>query len=709
MHSRPYTLILALASVAAGFLAAGTSAGATSAQVAGGLLPADYQRLRSVVQAEFSPDGKFVAYTVVRYDHPGRPWPQLWVLEVASGKSTRVGAEQDVSGGPVWSPDGRWIAYDGAAEGKRGLAIVRPDGSGASFLFEASGTNAALPGQGAEVTWSPDSKQIAFVSATPGPETADATGDPMVITRYLYKPDAGEGLTHFNDNRRLHIFTVDVATKAVRQITTGNHYEHSIDWSPHGDEIVFVSDRSPETDQFFNYDLFALKVSDGSIRRLTATENAEYDPKWSPDGKMIAFRATKRGLTDRETTMEDTHVWVMNADGSNRRELATIDDRQGVPVWAPDSKAIYFTVQERGNVHLYRQDVDASKAEVLSGERRVLLRPTGGAAEMLVNGVGSVGAFSVAKSGAIAYTFASPSDMSELFLRNGGSTNQITKVNADVLAGKQIAEVEPLTFISNDNKFEVEAFLVKPLGMTPDSKHPLIVNIHGGPHGQNGPAFSFRDQVFAARGWATLHVNYRGSTGYGQAFADGVFGDQDGNEAQDVLYGVSAALRRYLWLDRERMGIEGVSYGGQLTMWLITQTRMFRAAIPIAGIANLISYNYMTYYNQYEQMEFGQLPHQDDFMNILWERSALKHIAGVATPTMLMHGENDPDVPIAEAEQYFVALKDVGVETVFVRYPREGHGIRESGHVVDSLNRAIAWYEKHFPKTSPEFASPAVP
>ena len=221
--------------------------------------------------------------------------------------------------------------------------------------------------------------------------------------------------------------------------------------------------------------------------------------------------------------------------------------------------------------------------------------------------------------------------------------------------------------------------------------------------------FNFRDQAFAALGWATLHVNYRGSTGYGQAFADAVFGDQDGNEAQDVLYGVSAALRRNLWLDRERMGIEGVSYGGQLTMWLITQTRMFRAAIPIAGIANLISYNYMTYYNQYEQMEFGQLPHQDDLMNLMWERSALKHIAGVATPTMLMHGENDNDVPIAEAEQYFIALKDVGVETIFVRYPREGHGIRESGHVVDSLNRAIDWYEKHFPKTAPEHASPAVP
>src|SRR5262249_14481448 len=294
--------------------------------------------------------------------------------------------------------------------------------------------------------------------------------------------------------------------------------------------------------------------------------------------------ATKRGLTDRETTMEDTHVWVMNADGSNRHELATIDNRQGAPVWAPDGKSLYFTVQERGSVHLYRQSVDASRGATpaQAGERKELRANSGtGGAEIVVNGRGAVGSFSVGKSGAIAYVFTSPKDMGELYLRSGGANaKRMTDLNADVLGGKQIAEVEPFTFISNDNKYEVEAFLVKPPGMNADSKQPLIVNMHGGPHGQNGPAFNFRDQVFASLGWATLHVNYRGSTGYGQAFADAVFGDQNGNEAQDVLYGVSAALRRYLWLDRERMGIEGVSYGGQLTMWLITQTPPVLAGNP---------------------------------------------------------------------------------------------------------------------------------
>ena len=193
-------------------------------------------------------------------------------------------------------------------------------------------------------------------------------------------------------------------------------------------------------------------------------------------------------------------------------------------------------------------------------------------------------------------------------------------------------------------------------------------------------------------------MNYRGSTGYGQRFADAVFRDQNGDEAMDVLYGVSAAVRRNLWIDRNRMGIEGRSYGGQLSAWLVTQTNLFKAAIPLAGITNLISYNYMTYYNQYEEMEWGARPHQDNLMEKLWERSALRYVAQVRTPTMLVHGENDNDVPIAESEQFYIALKDVGVETVFVRYPREGHGVREPKHIVDLIDRSIRWYEAHWPQ-----------
>jgi dipeptidyl aminopeptidase/acylaminoacyl peptidase len=373
-----------------------------------------------------------------------------------------------------------------------------------------------------------------------------------------------------------------------------------------------------------------------------------------------------------------------------------IDNRQGYPAWTPEGNAVVFTVQERGSVHLVRLPISASGSA--------------GQPDKVVNEPGTVTSISVGRDGLVAYALATPQDMSELYLKTGsGAPRRLTDLNAEVLRGKPLGAVESFTCISNDNKYEVEAFLTKPVGLKeglPDMaaapKHPLIVNLHGGPHGQNGPAFAFKNQVYASHGWATLHVNYRGSTGYGQKFADAVFGDQNGNEAQDVLYAVSAAVRRYLWLDRERMGVEGVSYGGQLSDWLITQTNEFKAAIPIAGICNLVSYNYMTYYNQYEEMEFGQFLHQGNWMDFAWQRSAIKYVANVHTPTLLMHGENDPDVPIAEAEQYFIALKDVGVETVFVRYPREGHGLAETQHQVDSTDRCIAWYEKHFPRPGAE-------
>ena len=250
-------------------------------------------------------------------------------MDLGTEKSVRLGGDRP-SSGPLWSGDSQWIAFHGADGDKHGLFIAHPDGSDTTFLAALAGTNSPLPGTGKDIAWSPDGKQIAFVSSTAGEGAAEAAGDPMVITRYLYKPDAGEGLTRFNDNQRLHIFVVDIASRQVHQLTQGNYDEHSIDWSPDGKQLIFASNREPNQDEFFNYDLFTLQLADHSIHRLTATESCEYGPLWSPDGKTIVFRGTRRGLTDRETTMEDTHVWLMNADGSARREIGNvIDNRQG--------------------------------------------------------------------------------------------------------------------------------------------------------------------------------------------------------------------------------------------------------------------------------------------------------------------------------------------------------------------------------------------
>ena len=645
----------------------------------------DLFKLRSVGGVAFSPDGAYLAYTVTNNDDPGRPYSQLWIMNLVDEKSIRLSAGNEPSSGPEWSPDSQWIAYQGRSGNESGLMIARPDGSRAKLLAPLQWTNHRLPYSGKRLAWSPDAKWIAFVSAVPGPETEEASGDPMVITRYLYKPDASEGLNPFNDNRRLHIFVVDVESGQVRQLTSGTYYEHSIDWSPNGEEIVFVSNREPDSDLFFNYDLFTLKVSDGTLRRLTATENSEYRPRWSPDGKTIVYQATRRGVTYLGTYMEDTHVWMIGADGSNRREVSSmIDNRQGAPAWALDGKAVYFTVQEPGSVWLYR------------------LPLSGGPPEVVVGDSGKVGAWSVTKGNAIAYAFTSPRDLAQLYLKTlGNPARKVTNLHAQTLAGRLIAEVERFTFLSHDHKYEVEAFLTKPAGMTPDSKHPLIVSIHGGPHSQQGPAFNFKNQVYAGRGWATLMVNYRGSTGYGQKFADAIFGKQHGNEAVDVLYGVNAALRRYDWIDRDRLAVEGTSYGGALCAWIITQSHIFKAAIAIAAITNPVSYNYRTNNNQYAQMAYGLYPHQSNVMDQLWEFSPLRRVAGARTPTLLMHGENDSDVPVAETEQFYIALRDVGVETVMVRYPREGHGLRETKHIVDSIERSMDWYEKHWVKKRP--------
>jgi dipeptidyl aminopeptidase/acylaminoacyl peptidase len=641
----------------------------------------DQLRLQDVAEAQISPDGLHIAYSIRRHDDPTRSYTQMWMADVSSGQSRRLGSDRDRGSGPRWSPDGQWLAYVGSAGPDSGLVVMKADGMGARVIAPVEGTNHPLPSSGERIAWSPDGKQIAFVSAQPGPEAGEAQGDPMIIRRYLYKPTASTGTTRFDDNRRLHIFIAEIASGKVRQLTKGDWYEHSIDWSPRG-EILFVSNHEADPDRHFNYDIFAVKADDGRIRQITKTKAAEYRPRWSPDGSAIAFQGTKRDLTSSETTMEDTHIWLMDADGGDRREIgAQVDNRQGPPEWSRDGKVVWFTVENRGTSGLYRFDTHKAGAK---------------AEAAIVNATSSVGAWSVSDNGTVALTMSTPRDTQQLYVMNpAGAPRQLTNLNADLLRGKSIAEVEAFDFDA-EGDLRVQAFLTKPAVLTPGRKYPMVLMIHGGPHGQLGPAFNLKAQVYAAHGFASLMVNYRGSTGYGQKFADAIFKDQDGAEARDVLAGTDAALKRYPWIDSARLGIEGGSYGGQLTNWLITQTDRFKAAIPSAGISNLLSFNYMAYYHDYLAVEFGAYPHENDLLDVLWQRSPLKHVARVKTPTMFIHGENDNDVPIAEAEQFFIALKDVGVDTIMLRYPREGHGLREDGHIVDAMNRSLEWYDNYF-------------
>jgi dipeptidyl aminopeptidase/acylaminoacyl peptidase len=646
----------------------------------GQFAPEDLHRLRQVGDAQISPDGERIVYAVQHSDQMGRPDSRLAVMTVATGASLPVGGADDHGSSPRWSPDGRKIAYLGSLNGESGLIVVSSDGTEPTFVASVQGTNHALPSTGDALAWSPDGTRIAYVSASLGPESQNANGDPAVITRYLYKPTASEGMTRFDDNRRVHIYVVDLATKKIDQLTSGNYYEHSLEWSPNGKEILFVSNHETKTDQVFNYDVFSIRVEDRVVRRLTDTKSAEYRPRWSPDGKEIVYLATTRPLTSSETTMEDTHVWLMDANGENRRDIGgSLDQRENSPEWAPDGKSVYFTGQTHGEVKLYNLPLDSMKPQAVPG----------------IGSSTSVSAFSISRNGRLAYTLHTKDDLPELYLWADDSSKELTDLNRNVITATSIAPVVSFTFPSVDG-LPVEAFLTKPLNLESGKKYPMIVMMHGGPHGQQGSGFDFKAQVYASHGYAALMVNYRGSTGYGQKFTDTIFRDQDGKEAQDVLWGVDAVLKQNPWIDGNRLGLEGGSYGGQLTNWIVTQTTRFKAAIPTAGISNLISVNYMQYYHDYIPVEFGGYPHTDHIMDLLWERSPLRYVANVTTPVLFIHGENDNDVPIAEDEQFYIALKDVGVETVMLRYPREGHGLREVGHQIDGMNRSMAWYDEHF-------------
>ena len=665
-------------------VAAGSSGLAQTPQPWSG---ADVLKVKTVGEVHISPDGTRIAYTIQSNNRTGRPASQVWIWDRAATTTARLGGDRDSGTNVRWSPDSKSLAFTGRVDDESGLMVQRLDGSPALALGRVLSTNHPLPSTGSLLTWSPGSSRVAIANGVPGPEGAEADGDPMVITRYLFKPGASEGLTRFNDNRRLQIQMIDLVSHDPRPLTNDTYYNHSLEWSPKGDEVLFVSNREADPDRVFNYDVFAVNIARATIRRITNTKAAEYHPVWSPDGSSISMLATTRPITSSETTMEDTHVWVMKADGSARREIgAVIDNRQGPPQWSADGAWIYFTVQERGDVRLYRLPSAGGAPEVVAppaGER------------------GAVGSWSVAKDGAVAFAMATPGSPSELWLREAGAApRKLTDLNRDLLATRSVAPVEALQFKSADG-LDIEAFLTLPPNRSTGTKHPLIVAIHGGPHGQQGPAFSVKAQVYASKGWATLMVNYRGSTGYGQKFADAIAKDQNGQEARDVLAGADAALARYPWLDAGRVGVEGGSYGGQLSNWLVTQTDRFKAAIPTAGIANLVSFNYTAFYHDYLAVEFGAYPHESNTMDTLWERSPLRQVAKVKAPVLILHGENDNDVPISEAEQWYVALKDVGVETVMVRYPREGHGLREPRHVIDALDRSIAWYERHFEPAKP--------
>ena len=386
-------------------------------QAAGGLTPEDLFALRSVGDVQVSPDGSRVAYAVVHNDAPGRPYAVVTILDLQTGRSHVAAARVD---GPRWAPDGRRLAFVGQGAEGAGLMVSEADGSGARFLAPVADTNHPLPSSGRVGGVGARWPRIAFVSATPGPESDDANGDPMVITRYLYKPTAAEGLDALQRQspharvrrRRRH-------PRRSASSPTGPPTSIRSTGRRTATRSAFVSNREANPDRTFNYDIFSVSARTQRCAGSRPRRAPSTTPVWSPDGTRLAFAGTPRDLTSSETTMEDTHVWVMKADGSQRVEIGQgLDNRQGAPRWSADGRQVYFTLQERGEVLLAR------------------LPAAGGAVDLVVKDRGSVGALGRGARAASPTRSSTPEALGALHARPGATAppERRTTLNAPLLA-----------------------------------------------------------------------------------------------------------------------------------------------------------------------------------------------------------------------------------------------------------------------------------
>jgi dipeptidyl aminopeptidase/acylaminoacyl peptidase len=299
-----------------------------------------------------------------------------------------------------------------------------------------------------------------------------------------------------------------------------------------------------------------------------------------------------------------------------------------------------------------------------------------------------VGPFDVARDGTVVFSSSNPVTPGELYLLRQGRVTRLTGLNSEAIRDWDLVQPEVFHFRSFDGT-NVEGFLYAPA-----RKAPVVLSIHGGPHGMLGYAFTGAFQLNASRGYATVAINPRGSSGYGQRFSDGCVNDWGGGDYRDLMAGLDYVLETHPALDRTRLAVRGGSYGGYMTNWVITQTQRFKAAVSLAGLSNLISFYGTSLYQDLMHAEFGGFPWAGGHYDLLWQRSPLRDVERVTTPTLFLHGEQDNDVPITQAEEMYVALRRRGVESMLVRYPREGHGFHEPKHQLDSTLRELEWLDR---------------
>jgi dipeptidyl aminopeptidase/acylaminoacyl peptidase len=635
----------------------------------------DYFRIQDVADPQLSPDGNWVAFTVTTSClEEDESKSRIWMVPAAGGEPIPMTAEDKSVFRPRWSPDGKYLAFLGEVkDGETQVwTLYRHGGDSQPLTDTVQGVNA--------YEWSPDGKRMVLVLQDPKPEDLkkkegeqdeEATPPPWVITRRQFKQD----YVGYLDSRRTHLYVLDVESQEMTQITSGDYNDSQPVWSPDGRWIAFTSNRTTDPDSNYNTDIWVVAADStdkgrSSLTQVTSNPGTDASPSYSPDGKWITHVST----TDTEAMLYATsHLALTPARGGELRVLTGELDRNVLaPRFSPDSRSILFILESSGEQSLVQIPVD------------------GGAVKSLAGGPRSVSDFAMGANGVIAAMISGPHLPPEVFLLSGDQLHQLTHTNDELLGSINLGEVEHVQFASRDGT-EIEGFIVKPPDFEAGVRYPTILLIHGGPMSQYDFAFNFEAQLLAGAGYLVVLPNPRGSTGYGQDFCVAIWQDWGGIDYEDVMAAVDDAIERG-YADPERLGVGGWSYGGILTNHVITRTRRFKGAYSGAGSAlYVVNYGHDEYQRWWEY-ELG-LPWQN---RELWERlSPFYRVENIVTPTLIVGGEHDWNVPIINSEQLYMALKRLGKTTQLVVYPEEHHVLSTPSYNKDFFERTLAWFSQY--------------
>jgi dipeptidyl aminopeptidase/acylaminoacyl peptidase len=647
----------------------------------------DAFRLKRIHSLRLSPSGEHLLFVLAERNlEENENYSSIWIMSTNGRPATALTDLKGHASNPQWSPDGTRIAYFSSDREGLGLWVMERAGSRKTKLTGLERSNADLGvGDlvGNDLCWLGDGQRLAFNAAgprhyknLPTPPIPLNGNDVMIVDRSAYK-----AFYYYSDLRRTHVWVISSsAPGAPKQISSGDYDYHSISCAPDGRGIVAVSNQTGADDLNANNDLVLLSTEGGPMRRLTQNPGPEYNPVWSPDGRSIAYQGRMRPGRSKESDAEFQKVMVISPAGGEPRQMdASLDMWAHDISWSPDSQRLFFTAQNAGRLALYAADIRGA------GPVPIIARP------------GQVSSYVAARNSEIYFVWADFTHADEIYRASadGGALNRLTGFNDQLHGEVEVVDGERFSYASFDG-LQVEGWIMKPAGFDPTGHYPMVLDLHGGPHAQFGYnlARNARLQLYAARGYAVVLINPRGSSGYGQKFSDLVVGKLWTMDFQDLMAGVDFVLRQYPWVDPERLGVSGVSHGGYMTNWTITQTQRFKAAVAISSISNFISgwgtnENYLWFESDLEFIPY------DDYERA-WSFSPLKYVKNCKTPTLFINGAWDFNTSLGQAEEMYMALKRLGLDAVLAIYPNDGHGVNlQPAHTYDYYERSVRWFDKY--------------